>query len=465
MKIRFLGAARTVTGSRFLVEQNDERILIDCGLYQERDFRSRNWDPFPVDPASIQAILLTHAHIDHCGYLPKLVQQGFSGPIYCTPPTEEITKISLLDSARLQVSDAEFKRKRHQREGRKAKFSEDPLYTVDDAQDVFQYFKSVNYQKEIVISQHIKAIYYDAGHILGSASIMLIVNDNGESKKVVFSGDIGRWHRPLLCDPHPFNEADYLIMEATYGNRRHEKEDSALEKLAEVINKTHKAGGNVVIPAFAVERTQEILYDLNKLLKENRIPHILTFVDSPMAIDVTKIFSESSDFFDKEAKEKLREYETLFSFPLLKMTKSAEESKMINHIKGTAIIIAGSGMCTGGRVKHHLVANISRPESTILFVGYQAVGTLGREIVEKPKDVRILGQRFTVKANIEKINGFSGHADKDELLQWVSSLKDSVKEVFIVHSEEKVALEFSKTLEGVLNKKIHVPEYLQEVVI
>ncbi|MBZ0167005.1 MAG: MBL fold metallo-hydrolase [Candidatus Omnitrophica bacterium] len=461
MKVTFLGAAENVTGSKFLIEQGDSRILLDCGLHQERDLRDRNWDKFPVDPSSIEAMILTHAHIDHCGYIPKLVKDGFRGKIYCTAPTAEIAKISLLDSAKLQIADAQFKKRRHEKEGRKGPHPEVALYDQDDVRNIFPLFHKVSYEQEIRVAADIKATFYDAGHILGSAMIELKVNAGGQEKTYVFSGDIGRWGRPILGDPHAFSNADAVVMEATYGNRLHEDEGPSLQKLVSVINQTKERGGNIIIPSFAINRTQEILYYLNQLLDENRIPHLMTFVDSPMAASVTEIYEMYPEDFDEEAKEILTRDASLFHYPLLKMTKSAAESKAINHIKGSAIIIAGSGMCTGGRIKHHLVNNIARPESTILFVGYQAVGTLGRYILEKPEEVRILGKTYPVQARIEKINGFSAHADKDELLKWVSNFKNAPEKIFIVHSEKEAAAEFSTALQKQFAGDVIIPKYTE----
>ena len=462
MKIKFLGAAENVTGSRFLVETDKSRILIDCGLYQEREFRSRNWENFPVRPSEIDNVILTHAHLDHCGYLPKLAREGFKGKIFCTPPTAGIVQISLMDSAKIQEEDAKFKKRRHKRTGRKGAHPEIPLYTTKDARKVFSLFEKVSYQQEIQISPGIKATLYDAGHILGSAMVELKIEENGKEKILIFSGDIGRWDRPILRNPTLFEKADFVFMESTYGNRLHEEKEPSLKKLQRIIVETKEAGGNVVIPTFAIERAQELLYDINKLLKEDKIPHLLVFVNSPMAINVTEVFKKYPDYFDKEARALLKEDESLFDFPLLKMTRTTAESKAINYIKGTSIIMAGSGMCTGGRVKHHLVSNIVRPESTILFVGYQARGTLGREILERPKNVRILGQTYPVRARIEKINGISAHADKDELLKWVSGFRKPPQKIFIVHGEKEVAADFASTLRNKVKSEVIVPKYLEE---
>lgn len=465
MKITFLGAAENVTGSKFCVEHGSSRILIDCGLYQERAFLSRNWDKFPVNPSGIQAMILTHAHIDHCGYIPKLVKDGFRGKIYCTPPTAEITKISLIDAAKLQEADARYKMKRHQKEGRKGPHPEVALYDVDDVRKVFPLFRKVAYKDEIKITSDITAIFYDAGHILGSAMIELRVQEDGKEKRYIFSGDIGRWNRPILADPHIFQQADSVVMEATYGNRTHEAEGPSLEKLASVIHETYIRGGNIIIPSFAINRTQEIVYYLDQLWDAQKIPKMMTYVDSPMAVDVTEVFDMYPQDFDAEAKEILRTEESLFHFPLLRMARTTDESKAINHGEDPKIIIAGAGMCTGGRIKHHLLHNISRRESTILFVGYQAVGTLGRTILEKPEEVRILGRMCPVRARIEQINGFSAHADKDELLRWVSGFNPPLEKIFIVHSEKDVAKDFSETLRERVRSEVVVPQYLQEFVV
>ncbi|NOZ63468.1 MAG: MBL fold metallo-hydrolase [Caldiserica bacterium] len=465
MKIKFLGASQNVTGSRFLLENENHRVLIDCGLFQERALRFRNWEDFPVPPSSIDAVILTHAHLDHCGYLPKLVREGFRGNIFCTPPTREIAKIVLLDSAKLQEEDAAFKKKRHEKEGRKGPYPELPLYTIEDARNVFPHFATFPYGREFEITPEIKATFHDAGHILGSAIIEIKAKGRKQEKTIIFSGDIGRWDKPVLRNPTTFSEADYVIMESTYGNRRHEEEEVSREKLQEIIIETRQKGGNIVVPAFAIERTQELLYYLSELLREDKIPHLLVFLDSPMAIDVTEVFRKHAEYLNQDTKAFLNRKDSPFNFSLLKLTRSTEESKAINHIKGTSIIIAGSGMCTGGRIKHHLRNNITRPESTILFVGYQAKGTLGREILEKKEKVRIHGEIYPVQARIEKINGFSAHADRDELLKWAASFNNIRGKIFVVHGEEEASQDFARLMKEKLKSDSIVPEYLQEVLL
>jgi metallo-beta-lactamase family protein len=407
MKLTFLGATRNVTGSRYLLETDGVRILVDCGLFQEREFRYRNWEPFSVPPSSINAILLTHAHLDHSGLIPKVCREGFRGNVYCTRATTEIAKIMLLDSAKLQEEDTAFKRRRHEREGRRGPYPEIPLYTIEDAEASFACFShTVRYAEPVMISDGIEASFHDAGHVLGSSMIQIRVNQDAKKRTILFSGDVGRWHLPMLRDPSLFTRADYVIVESTYGDRLHGDQAEIADNLAEIINSTYQAGGNIVIPSFALERAQEILYYLNQLLISNRIPHLPVFLDSPMAINVTEVFKAHPEAYDQDMTRLLESNKSPFEFPGLRMTKTVEDSKSINHFCGTAIIIAGSGMCTGGRIKHHLVQNISRPESTILFVGYQARGTLGRQIVDGSKEVRILGQYHPVWARVAQMSGF-----------------------------------------------------------
>jgi metallo-beta-lactamase family protein len=464
-KLTFLGAARNVTGSRYLLECNGARLLIDCGIYQERDFRARNWDPAPVPAQSLDAVLLTHAHLDHCGWLPRLVKQGFHGRIYCTSATAEIARIVLLDAAKLQEEDAEFKRRRHEQEGRRGPYPVEPLYTGEDVEATTPLFTPVRYESPVPLGDGIEAAFYDAGHILGSSMIRLRLDLNGSRRTLLFSGDVGRRNTPIIRDPSVFEEADYVQIESTYGDRLHEDQEDIADKLAQIILSTRKAGGNVVIPSFAVERSQELLYRLNELQREDRIPHLLIFIDSPMAIKVTDIFERHSEMFDEEMLERMRRQESLFELPNLKMTRDTQESKAINHIRGTVIIIAGSGMCTGGRIKHHLVNNITRKRSTILFVGYQAVGTLGRSIVDGAKRVRILGKKYPVRARVEQLHGFSAHADRDELFAWLSHLSRPPRRIFITHGETHAAEAFAQFVREKSGWNTSVPDYLDEAVL
>lgn len=465
IKLTFLGGAQNVTGSQYLVEANNTKFLVDCGIYQERQFLERNWASFPVPLKSLNAILLTHAHLDHCGLVPKLVREGFKGPIYATPATAEIAEITLMDAAKLQVEDAEFKRKRHEREGREGPYPEMPLYTPDDAKASAALFSRVGYEEVFAISDGIEATFYDAGHILGSSMIRVRIWQGQEERAIIFPGDIGRWEKPMLNDPTLFEEADYILVESTYGDRVLPGPDESANELAEVINDTVKARGNIVIPSFALERTQEVLYYLNKLLIENRMPHIMVFVDSPMAVSVTDVFEHHPELFDAEMIDLISRGRSPFHFQGLHLMRTVGESKAINHIAGTVIIIAGSGMCTGGRIKHHLVANISRPESTILFVGYQAENTLGRRIVDGTAEVRILGQRHPVRARVVKINGFSAHADQSQLLRWLSAFKKPPRQLFIIHGEANVAKRFATLVRDKTGWNITIPSYRDEVIL
>lgn len=454
-----------MTGSAYFVEANGARLLVDCGLYQERELLARNWDPFPIPPHTIDAVLLSHAHLDHSGLLPKLVRDGFTGKIFCTHATYDIAQILLLDAAHLQEQDAEFKRKRHEREGRRGPYPEIPLYTAKNASASFPQFSPVGYEEPVELGDGIEAAFCDAGHVLGSSMVKVRISHNGEQRILIFSGDVGRWEKPMLRDPTIFEEADYIIVESTYGDRLHEDQKGIKTTLAEIINSTRKRGGNIVIPSFAFERAQEILYYLNELLLQDRIPHLLVFLDSPMATSITEVFEHYPELLDEDMRELMRQKKSPFDFPGLKMTRTTDESKVINHISGTIIVIAGSGMCTGGRIKHHLVNNISRHESTILFPGYQARGTLGRQITDGAKEVRILGQKYPVKARIAQINGFSAHADRDELYKWLSGLNRPPLRLFVTHGEPEVAQYFADFIKEKTGWEISVPKYQDEVIL
>jgi metallo-beta-lactamase family protein len=465
IKLSFFGAAKNVTGSRYLLETKNTKILIDCGLYQERDYRGRNWEPFPVDPSTINTVLLTHAHVDHCGFLPKLVYDGFSGDIFCTSATAEITEIVLMDSAKIQFEDTKYKKKRHKRENREGPYPHIPLYTIDDARETIKLLRKVKYQEKVDVADNIEATYYDAGHILGSAMIKILVKDGDEKQSILFSGDIGRPDKVILRDPAVFEEADYVIMESTYGNRHHQEIRDIDDNLEEVINDTHQAGGNIIIPSFAIERSQELLYELNLLLMEKRIPPLLVFVDSPMANRVTKVFRDHPEFFDEEMTDLLENHHSPFLFNNLKLVNTVQESKAVNNIHGTSIILAGSGMCTGGRIKHHIANNITNPASTLLFVGYQAIGTLGRIILDGAEEIRLFGRKFLLKMKVKRIEGFSAHAGKDELFDWVTNIKKAPRRIFITHGEEKAAEHFSKYLHEKTGWNTFVPEYKETVIL
>lgn len=464
MKLHFFGATRTVTGSHFMLEACGKKIVVDCGLYQGRGMKDRNWDPFAVDPKEVDIVLLTHGHLDHCGLLPKFVREGFTGTIYATSATAEIAKIVMLDSAHMHEEDAKYKAKRHKREKRKGPHPIVPLYTKNDAQAVLPLFEPVRYETEQRVADGVTATWHDAGHILGSSMIKVQVTEDGKTRSIIFSGDIGRNDKPILRDPSTFEEADYVVMESTYGDRTHPEEADIETMLAEAINKTVERGGNLLIPCFAVERSQELLYHLNQLQRDKRIPRIMTFLDSPMAVSVTRVFRDHKEMFDEEMTDLVKSGGSPFDMPGLKLVRTVETSKSINYIRGTSIIIAGSGMCTGGRIKHHLVQNIHRSESMILFVGYQAQGTLGRIISEGQKEeIRILGRFFPLRAHVNQIHGFSGHADKEEMKTWLGHLKTPPKRVFIIHGENSVSEKFAAWLGKETGWNVHAPEWLESV--
>ena len=465
IRLSFLGATQNVTGSRYLVEVDGTKVLVDCGLYQERKFIDRNWDRFPVPPGEIDAVLLTHAHLDHCGLLPKLVKEGFRGKIHCTQATAEIAQIILLDSAHLQEEAAEYKKKRHAREGRQSPRPVVPLYNTEDAEKVAPMFSGVEYEQPRKVAVGMAATYHDAGHVFGSSSISLTVSSDGEKRTILFSGDVGRHNKPILENPTEVKHADYVLIESTYGDRVHKTVGDVKARVAEAINRAVRAGGNIVIPAFALERSQELLYHINELQMAKEIPTLMVFLDSPMAIRITEVFKNHPEMFDSEMTRHTLNGQSPFALPNLKLTQTARESKAINHIHGSAIIIAGSGMCTGGRVKHHLVNNITREEATILFVGYQAEGTLGRHILEGAQEVRIFGRMLPVRATVARIPGFSAHADRNELCHWLSALREAPRTVFAVHGEASSSQAFADHLHDKTGWNVAVPNYKDTVTL
>ena len=465
LRIRFLGASRNVTGSRSLVEAGGRRVLVDCGMHQERQHRDRDFEPFPVAPESIDAVLLTHAHLDHCGYLPKLVREGFSGPVFCTPASAEVGRIVMLDAGHLQEEDVRYKRKRHSKANKTARFGYDPLYTAADAEKVAPLMRPARLDEAVELAPGMAATFHNAGHILGSSFIRLMITQGGQTRSILFSGDVGRPEKAMLQDPERFDQADYVVVESTYGDRVHDEPMDIPDSLAEVILDTLDRGGNLLIPAFAIERAQEVLYHLFGLRQAKRIPPLMTFLDSPMAQKVTDVFEQHPELFDERMAELMKGERNPFRYPQLVFTRNADQSKAINRVRGTVIVIAGSGMCTGGRIKHHLARHIGREESTVLFVGYQAVGTLGREILDGAETVRILGSMHTVRARIARVRGFSAHADRDELLAWVTSLKTPPRRVFVNHGEAESATAFQGFLRERTGWAVDVPAYKNEYVL
>jgi metallo-beta-lactamase family protein len=463
MKLTFLGANRQVTGSRYCLEAGGSRILIDCGMFQERDFLSRNWEPCPVPAGDLDALLLTHAHVDHCGLIPRLVAEGFRGPIYATRPTVALAEVVLRDAARIQSEDVAYKKRRHAKEGRVGRYPEVPLYTEADAEAALPLFRPVPYRKPVPLDQAFSVRFHDAGHILGSAMLEVFATEGEATRSLIFSGDVGQWDKPLIRDPSLFERADYVVMETTYGDRDHMEAGDVETQLCDVVNETAARGGVVLIPTFAVERAQELMYHFSRLVYQHRIPKIPIFLDSPMAVDVTKIFLKSRDYFDQETWELTAAHMPPLEFPGLRLVSSVEESKSINAVRTPAIIMASSGMCTAGRIKHHLEFRIGRHENTLLFVGYQGQGTLGRQILDGQSEVRIHGRLQRVRAKIAQIHGLSGHADRTALLRWLDALQSPPRRVFLTHGEEQVALKLAQYLEREKHWQVLVPQYQETV--
>ncbi len=458
-----LGAARTVTGSRHLIDADGLRILVDCGLYQEREFLGRNWEPFPVSPASIDAVLLTHAHLDHSGYLPVLVRDGFRGPILCTAATAALVLILLADSARLQVEDAAYKQRRHAREGRRGG-KHGParaLYEPLDAERVASRLRVVSFGTRQPIGPQAWATWLPAGHILGAGIILV----EAGGKRVVFSGDLGRKNRPIVPDPADPPEADAIVVESTYGDRLHAPDADVAGQLAEVVGTAVAAGGKVLLPTFAIERAQEIIWHLDNLHTAGRLPAVPVFLDSPMAVDVLAEFARHEDALDADTRRRLRHGDTPFSFDSLRLCRSAEESKAINDIAGPAVIIAGSGMCNGGRIKHHLQQHLEDPNSCILFTGYQAHGTLGRQIVDGADYVRLFNRDRAVRLRVAQLQGCSGHADRDECVAWLAASPRSPSRVIVIHGGRHVAPAFATLVQERLKVPAHAPEYGEVVTV
>ena len=445
MKITFLGATKIVTGSNFLVEAAGKKFLVDCGLYQGKaELEEQNYREFDYNPAEIDFMLLTHAHIDHSGRIPKLYNDGFKGPIYAHKATCDLCQIMLPDSGHIQEMEAEWKNKKRIRKGQPTR---GPLYTAEDALKCMEIFVPVKYDEIIQVSENIYVRFNDAGHMLGSSTIEIWAKEDGKETKAVFSGDLGNNDIPLLSEPTMIDNCDYLVMESTYGSRLHIRNDQKAELFLKIVSETIDNGGTVVIPSFAVGRTQEILYEINKI-KENRhdeeflreyrtLMKVTVYVDSPLAISATQVFKENMDLFEDEVKEEMERGNNPLEFPGLKFTQTADESKALNESDEPSIIISASGMCDVGRIKHHLKHNIWNPKSTILFVGYQAPGTLGYEIVNGAKKVTIFGEEFAVNARIEYIEGYSGHADQEWLMNFVYSFYNKPKHIFLVHGEEE----------------------------
>lgn len=458
MKLVFIGADHEVTGSCHYLEANGKHMLVDCGMEQGVNvFENAE---LPVEEAMIDYVFLTHAHVDHSGMLPELYAKGFRGQIFMTDATADLCSIMLRDCAHIQMMEAEWKNRKAKRSGLVEPY--EPLYTMEDADGAIKRIVPCHYQTEIQVCEGVKIRFTDIGHLLGSSSIEVWLTENGTTKKIVFSGDIGNKNLPLLKDPQFTREADYVVMESTYGDRRHSEErPDYVKELAEILTETFERGGNVVIPSFAVGRTQEMLYFLRKVKAEKLVenyPDFHVYVDSPMAVESTQVFQDNEyECFDEEAMGLVNQGINPLSFPGLRLSITSDESVAINFDEKPKVILSASGMCEAGRIRHHLKHNLWRSDSTILFVGYQAVGTLGRAIVEGAKEVKLFGESIEVRAQIRKLTGISGHADKDGLIDWLSGFEEKPRRVFVVHGEDSVCINFTECLKIEHGQKAYAP--------
>ncbi len=462
MRISFHGAAHTVTGSQHLLEINGSRLLLDCGLYQGK--RSETYERnlnFKYDPRKVDAVILSHAHIDHAGNLPNLVKQGFEGPIYATHATVDLASMMIRDSGRIQESDAEFVNKKRAQRGEEPI---EPLYTEEDAEKVAGMFKGVDYEARFQPIPGVVVRLFEAGHILGSAGVILEIEEKGKKIRLCFSGDIGRYRMPLLRDPILPDAADYMIMESTYGDKSHSDPEQAFIEFRDVVKRTIERGGKLIVPAFAVGRTQELVYNLNQMIQDGDVPRVPVFVDSPLAVNATAVFKNHPECFDEETRQFVLEARhPALDFNMLTYVKTVDESKALNERKEPMIIISASGMAETGRIVHHIKNNIENPKNTICIVSWQAPNTLGRRLADREPQVNIFGEVYKVKSEIATIGGLSGHAGQDLLMKYAMGVKDTVKQIFLVHGEEKQAM----TLKGLLNEQklsqVHYPDLHESV--
>ncbi len=459
MHLSFLGAAEMVTGSNYLLRTNKHNILIDCGLFQgNKEMEKLNYKDFPYNPSEIDILILTHAHIDHSGRIPKLVKEGFRGRIISTKATYDLSEVMLLDSAKIQEYDAEWENKKRKRSG----LTEiEPLYTIEDAEESLKYFEGYLYGQKIDINGELSLRFRDAGHILGSSILELWASEGGKTTKIVFSGDLGMPGRPIISKPEFIDSADYLVMESTYGDKDHPPFKESTEKLIEIINKTAKRGGTVIIPSFAVGRTQELIYELNQYYEYNEIDDhmkIPVYIDSPMAVNATEVFQRNSGTFNELTQEMILKGDNPFTFENLKYIRSTEESMALNKADFPKVIISASGMATAGRVRHHLKHNLWNPKNSLVFVGYQAQGTLGRLLLDGIDKVKLLGEDIDVALEIYDLEGFSAHADQSFMLEWMSHFENHPKKVFLVHGESETAEIFSNIIKDKFKWETIIPK-------
>jgi metallo-beta-lactamase family protein len=458
IRVKFLGAAQSVTGSKYLLEVDDHKILVDCGLFQGlKELRLRNWDAFPIDIFSIDQVVLTHAHLDHTGYLPKLFKEGYVGPVYCSNATEDLVQLILLDSAKLQEEEAHFARKK----GYSKHEEPQPLYHLEDAKLVFPYLKSFEYDTDVNLTDRISVKFHDAGHLLGSSILEFTIRGDNQVKKIVFSGDIGRNNQSILRDPTVLKEADIVFIESTYGDRDNPV-GSPKEDLKNFVLEALENKGCILIPAFSIGRTQHIINYLKELLEEGQIPDIPVYIDSPMAISATDIYKRNYKYH-KLSDHELGNTRRIFEYKNMQYCREQTRSVELNGIKSGAIIISASGMCTGGRILHHLFHRLPRENDTLLFVGYQAEGSRGRKILDGGIKVKIFGEEVPVKCQVRHLEGLSAHADKSELMQWLGNFERSPKFTFVIHGEKKVCENFARTIRQELGWNVHVPAYFETV--
>nr|WP_315024705.1 MBL fold metallo-hydrolase [uncultured Aminipila sp.] len=468
MKIQFCGAASGVTGSCHLITTEKHKILLDCGQFQGgKAMEAMNFEPFPFDPAEIDYVILSHAHIDHCGRIPLLVKRGFKGEIYCTDATADLVEVMLKDSGYIHEKEAEWKNRKAERAG---KAFVEPLYTFNDAVDSLKYIKPVLYDQLVELNEEMKIVFNDAGHILGSAITELWIEENENVSKIVFSGDLGVMNRPILRNPTIIKKADYVIMESTYGNRLHPENSTSIDEMIKIVLKTIQRGGTVVIPSFAVGRTQELIYQFNRFYQDNseikkQLENLMVYVDSPMATTATEVFRRNAQVFDEETKEYILKGDNPLDFKNLKFTRTTEDSMFLNMDKHPKVIISASGMCEAGRIRHHLKHNLWNSKSSIIFVGFQAEGTLGRMLVDGVKDVTLFGENIHVNAEIHNLEGFSGHADRNGLLSWLAGFTEKPNEIFLVHGETESKHDFAQTIKNELGYDATVVDGVSEFIL